>query len=150
MFAGRKIGILGQMVLTDALTKAASDEGATVEIIAHTVGGIKASDGSQVKGHEKVGGGQSVLYDAVAILPSKAGVERLAMNPAARDFAADAFAHLKFIAYNDAASTLFDKAGLPTELDGGCFQLSKGEDATRFIKACRALRLWDREKLFNG
>jgi catalase len=149
-FEGRKIGVLvtdgSNIELLDALTEAAIEEGATVEVIAPTVGGIEASDGTQVKGHEKIGGGPSVLYDAVAILPSKDGASQIAKDPASRDFAADAFAHLKFIAYVDAALPLLEKAGISKDLDQGCIQLATSGDASGFIAACRALRHWEREK----
>jgi catalase len=149
-FEGRKIGVLvtdgTDIQLLDALTQAATDEGATAEIIAPTVGGVKASDGTLVKSHERIGGGPSVVYDAVAILPSKEGGAKLAKDPAARDFAADAFAHLKFIAYVDAALPLFEKAGISKDLDAGCVQLGESGDATAFVAACRALRHWEREK----
>ena len=46
-----------------------------------------------------------MLFDAVAILPSKEGAELLAMLPAARDFVADAVAHRKFIGYAATADT---------------------------------------------
>ena len=67
---------------------------------------------------EKLDGGPSVLFDAVAILPSEEGAALLATLPAARDFVADAFAHRKFIAYVDAAEPLLEKAGVPS-LDEG-------------------------------
>ena len=108
--------------LLDALQKAVEAEGATLEVIAPTVGGVEASDGTLVAGKQKIGGGPSVLYDAVAVLPSEEGVKLLVTNPAARDFVADAFAHLKFIAYVDAALPLFEKAGIQADLDDGCMQ----------------------------
>lgn len=58
---------------------------------------------------QKIGGGPSVLYDAVPILPSKDG--------SAKDFVSDAFGHLQFIAFGKNALPPFKKAGLPEELD---------------------------------
>jgi catalase len=69
-----------------------------VEIVAPEVGGVKASGGSWSEGDEKPDGAPSVLYDAVAVLPSAKGGEALAKMPAAKDFVSDAFAHYKFIA----------------------------------------------------
>ncbi len=68
-FAGRKVGALVtdgvDQSLLDALRKALELEGATLEIIAPTVGGVEASDGTRVEADQKIGGGPSVLYDAV-------------------------------------------------------------------------------------
>jgi catalase len=150
-FKGRKIGILitdgVDEELLSALQSAAKEEGALVELIAPTVGGVQSSKGRLIPADQKLGGGPSVLYDAVAVLPSLATAQTLAKHPAARDFVTDAFTHLKFIAYNDAAKPLLTKAGLADDLDAGCFQLSDSAGATKFITLCRMLRLWDREKV---
>ena len=116
---------------------------------------MKASDGTLIEANQKIGGGPSVLYDAVAVLPSEAGVKALLKNAAARDFVSDAFAHLKFIAYVDAAMPLFEKAGIQADLDDGCINLtaSKGtgaKGAASFVTACRNLRNWAREKLVTS
>ena len=106
-FEGRKVGALvTNGVHTDLLTalkKALDKEGATLEFIAPTIAGVKASDGSWIEANQKIDGGPSVLYDAVALLMAKPGPDQLTDNPAARDFVADAFTHSKFIAYTDAA-----------------------------------------------
>jgi catalase len=150
-FAGRKVGVLvtdgTDRRLFDALKSAIEAEGATLEVIAPSVGGVKASDGSIIEAQQKIGGGPSVLYDAVAVVPSAEGVQAILKNAAAKDFVSDAFAHLKFIAYVDAAMPLFDKAGIAADLDGGCFTLNAPKDAEVFVKACRKLRRWDREQL---
>jgi catalase len=150
-FAGRKVGVLvtdgTDRPLFDSLKSAIEAEGATLEVIAPTVGGVKASDGSIIEAQQKIGGGPSVLYDAVAVMPSAEGVENLVKNAAAKDFVSDAFAHLKFIAYVETAMPLFDKAGIAADLDEGCFTLNAPKDAEVFVKACRKLRRWDREQL---
>ena len=43
----------------------------------------------------------------------------LAKEPAARDFVADAFAHMKFIGHVEAALPLFEKAGVSDSRDDG-------------------------------
>jgi catalase len=148
-FAGRKIGVLvtegTDRHLIDAIKKGAEAEGATVEVIAPTVGGVTASDGSHVEAGQKIGGGPSVVYDAVAVLPSEEGAKRLMNNAPAKDFISDAFAHFKFIAYSAAALPLFEKAGIANSLDEGCIELKQAKAATAFIAACRKLRHWDRE-----
>jgi catalase len=150
-FAGRKVGVLvtdgTDRTLFDGLKSAIEAEGATLEVIAPIVGGAKASDGSIIEAQQKIGGGPSVLYDAVAVVPSAAGVQALLKNAAARDFVSDAFAHLKFIAYVNAAMPLFEKAGIASDLDAGCLILNASRDAETFVAACRKLRRWDREQL---
>ena len=84
----------------------------------------------------------------------KRGSSSLVTNPAARDFVADAFAHLKFIAYVDAALPLFEKAGIQADLDDGCMNLtaskrSGAKSAEAFVAMCRSLRHWVREKVVN-
>lgn len=147
-FAGRKVGILvtdgTDASLLAALQDALKKEGAMAEIVAPRVGGIKASDGSMVEADEKIDGAPSVVYDAVAVIPSDDGVAELAKMPPARDFVSDAFAHYKFVAYSDAAKALFEKAGLPEDLDDGFLQLGSKADADGFVKACRGLRFWER------
>ncbi len=79
-------------------------------------------------------GGPSVLYDAVALLPSADGVEILMQEPTARDFVADAFAHCKFIGYVEAALPLFEKAGVPDSRDDGCIALEGPEDVRHSLR----------------
>ncbi len=148
-FMGRKVGVLvtdgvDSTVLSD-LKSALEAEGAMLEVVAPMVGGVEASDGSWIEGKQKIDGGPSVLYDAVAILPSKQGGDMLAGNAAARDFVADAFAHMKFIGYAPAARPLLQKAGVAESMDGGFIALENGGDAAKFVNACRELRFWDRE-----
>jgi catalase len=150
-FAGRKVGILvtdgTDRPLFDGLKSAIEAEGATLEVVAPTVGGVLASDGSIIEAQQKIGGGPSVLYDAVAVMPSADGVQALLKNAAAKDFVSDAFAHLKFIAYVGAAQPLFEKAGIAADLDEGCLILNAPKDAQTFVIACRKLRRWDREHI---
>jgi catalase len=148
-FKGRKIGVLitdgTDIDLLKSLKTAAKAEGALLELVAPQVGGIHASDGSWVEAAQKLGGGPSVLYDAVAILPSPKGAPVLVKDPAARDFVADAFAHMKFIGYVQAAIPLLKKAGVEEARDGGFLALAGADSCAKFISACRRLRFWDRE-----
>ena len=153
-FGGRKVGALvtggvDQKIL-DALRQALQAEGAILEIIAPTVGGVQSSTGAWVTANQKIGGGPSVLYDAVAILPGPDGAEMLAKNPGARDFATDAFTHLKFIAYTNGARPLFEKTGIVNDLDAGCIELSKPAAVANFVARCRSLRFWDREAVVQS
>ncbi len=152
-FKGRKVGALVtdgvDRATVDALRAALEAEGAQLLLIAPAIGGVTASDGQPLQINHKLGGGPSVLFDAVAILPSTGGAAELLKSSAARDFAADAFAHLKFIAYTHAALPLFEKAGIPADLDEGCVNLSQSGIAD-FVTKCRQLRLWGREHMIHA
>ena len=100
--------------------------------------------------HQKVDGGPSVLYDAVVLLLSADGAATLAAEPTAKDFVSDAHAHCKFVAYTAAAQPLLDAAGVAAELDDGYVLLDGKKGVQRFIKQCRSLRHWDRERVRKG
>lgn len=148
-FKGRKLGIFvsegSDAALVKALKQAAEAEGAACAVIAPKIAGVKLSDGQLHPVDEKIGGGPSVVFDAVAVIPSKEGAELLKKDGSSKDFVADAFAHCKFIAYHDDAMPLFKAVGIDGDLDGGCIKLAKAEDAKSFIKACGKLRFWERE-----
>ena len=147
--AGRKIGVLvsdgADAEILDALLSAAQEEGATVELVAPTVGGVQTSDGSRREADEQVDGGPSVLYDVVVLLPSDDGAAKLAGNPAARDFVSDAYAHAKFIGCGAHASALFVATGLGDAADEGIVEIAGAGDVEPFLSRCRALRFWERE-----
>jgi catalase len=149
-FAGRKVGALVtdgvDAKLIGALRTALEAEGATLEIVAPTVGGVQMSDGTSLKSDHKFAGGPSVLFDAVAILNAADATEDLLRNAAVGDFLRDAFGHLKFIAYTDAAMPLFEKAGIAEALDEACMKLGGSKSIDDFITACRRLRFWQREE----
>ena len=145
-FRGRKVGALitdgVDVALLDGLAKALKAEGATLKLIAPEVGGVKDSAGAWRDADEKLEGGPSVVFDAVAILPSKEGAATLASLPAARDFLADAVSHRKFIAYAATATPLLEKTG--ATVDEGFVPLNAAGDADQFVAACRKVRFWDR------
>ncbi|MDP3341951.1 catalase [Frigidibacter sp.] len=146
-FKGRKMGI----VMTDgidagllkAVMEAVMAAGGVVELIAPKVGGVVAADGTEIPAQQKINGAPSVVYDAVVVLASEAGAAELAALHPARCFAADAFAHAKFIGLGGAAGMLFDAAGV-TARDGGMMDLAKPADAKAFVAACTDLRFWER------
>ncbi len=148
-FKGRKMGLLltdgSDAKLFAALTDALTAEGAVWEVIAPKIGGVTLDDGTAVAAKQKIDGGPSVLYDAVAVLPSAAGAAMLAKDAASKDFVSDAYGHCKFIGYSDAASTLFAEARVPPELDSGFVALGRAKDAKAFVAQCRQLRFWPRE-----
>ena len=147
-FKGRKLGVLitdgvDATILT-ALQASIDAEGAVMELVAPTVGGVKASDGTILAAHHTIGGGPSVLFDAVAVIPSEEGIVGLLKLPAARDFVADAYAHYKLIGFSEPTKRLFAKGGLPEDLDDGFVAIGSAKDAATFIVACRSLRFWER------
>jgi catalase len=148
-FRGRKVGVLVSDEfdgdLLDALRSALEEEGATLQIVAPSVGGVQASDGTWIEADEKVEGGPSVLYDAVALLLSESGAKELARLAAARDFLADAIAHQKFIAWAPGARPLLDRLGDGDPLDDGFVELDGPSSCAAFVERCRALRYWERE-----
>ena len=148
-FKGRKLGVLltdgADAALFDALKKAVEKADGVLEVVAPKIAGAVLSDGALVPAKQKIDGGPSVLFDAVAILASEDGAALLAKDGTAKDFVNDAFGHCKFIAYSAEAMALFEKAGLAEDLDEGCLPLAKPKDAADFLEACGALRYWDRE-----
>lgn len=149
-FEGRKLGIVvsdgTDAALLAALKTALTKAGASFEIVAPKIGGIEASDGSWIEADQMIDGGPSVLYDAVALIPAEAAMADLIQESTARDFVADAFAHCKFIGYTEAATALFDKAGIATDdLDEGFVPLAAAGDVDGFIDSLGKLRVWGRE-----
>jgi catalase len=148
-FKGRKMGIFltdgSEAALFNALTNALEAEEAVWEVIAPKIGGVTLDDGTAVAARHKIDGGPSVLFDAVAILPSAAGAAILANDAASKDFVSDAFGHCKFIGYSADATTLFAESRVPPELDDGFVALAKAKDAKAFVTTCGTLRYWARE-----
>ncbi|MZQ90752.1 catalase [Frigidibacter albus] len=149
-FKGRKMGIVMTDGIDAGLLKAVQDAvlaaGGVVELIAPKVGGVVAADGTEIPAQQKINGAPSVVYDAVVVLASEEGAAELAALHPARCFAADAFAHAKFIGLGGAAGALFDAAGV-TARDGGMMELAKPADAKAFVTACADLRFWERVAL---
>lgn len=148
-FEGRKLGILAtdgaDAALFTALTGAVTKAGGTFEIIAPRIAGVTLSDGEVVAAKQKIDGGPSVLYDAVALLLSEEGASMLGKDAPSNDFVRDAFGHCKFIAFSKDAMPLLEAAGLAQKLDAGCVTLRSRKDATEFIAKCGKLRVWERE-----
>jgi catalase len=145
---GRKIGVL----LTDgsdgalfAKLKAGIEAaGATLQVVAPAIGGVTTDKGEKIAADQKIEGGPSVLYDAVAVLPSSNGGELLAASSEAVNFLRDAFAHLKVIAYTAGAAPMFVKGGISQDGDPGLIAMG-GKEIDTFIAAASAGRVWDRE-----
>lgn len=147
-FEGRKLGILVTDGASAALVAALIDKvkaiNAVYEIVAPRIAGAELDDGTMVEAKQKIDGGPSVLYDAVALVVSEAGARTLAKDKTALDFVNDAFAHGKFIGHTAAATPLFQKAGVE-QADDGIILLETPDDVPEFLLACGQLRMWDRE-----
>lgn len=150
-FKGRKLGIYiaegADADIVKALQKAAKDAGGMAEIVAPHVGGAKLSDGKLMEADEKIDGGPSVTYDAVAVVMSEKSAKRYNADKPSIDFVNDAFAHAKFIAYVPAVKPLFESAGVWDYMDAGFVEIGKPDVAKGFIEKCGELRFWDRESV---
>ncbi len=152
-FEGRKLGVLvsdgcdGERIA--ALQAGIAAAGGKTEIVAPTIAGVTTAGGKRLAADHTIDGGPSVLFDAVAILPSDAGGARLALEVAAVNFLRDAFSHLKVIGYVPAAAPLLVKGGLDDaapDADAGlvAFPSASVED---FVAAISAGRIWAREAM---
>ena len=143
---GRKVGVLiadgydaGVVAKLRAAVKAA---GAMFELVAPKIGGALAADGTQAPADHIISGGPSIIFDAVVVAPG-AGAATLALDPAAKNWVADAFAHCKIIGVIGDATALF--AAADVKRDAGVIDLTaKSVDA--FIAAASAGRMWEREE----
>ncbi|ANP85248.1 catalase [Rhizobium leguminosarum] len=148
-FEGRKLGILvsdgTDAAIFKSLLAEITEQKAAFEVIAPKIGGVTLSDGNWIEAHQMIDGGPSVLYDAIALLPSAEGTGDLLKEATARDFVADAFVHCKFIGYVETALPLMQKAGIADSLDEGVIALGAANNVTAFIKALGKLRVWGRE-----
>jgi catalase len=152
-FEGRKVGCLlsdgcdGDLVAE--LKAAVQAAGGKVEIIAPTIYGVTSATGELIAADHKIDGGPSVLFDAVAILPSDAGGAKLALEAAAVNFLRDAFSHLKVIGYLPAAAPLFVKGGVndaAPDTDPGLIAFPSAT-VNDFVTAASAGRIWGREPM---
>ena len=151
-FKGRKLGIYiaegADAGVVEALANAAKQAGGMVEFVAPHVAGAKLSDGTMQEADEKIDGGPSVVYDAVAVIMSEASAKRYNTDKPSVDFVNDAFAHAKFVAYVPSVRPLFETAGVWNWMDDGFVDVSGGEQAANdFIEKCGKLRFWDRESV---
>jgi catalase len=148
-FRGRRLGVLvssgADAKTLRMLRKAAEAEGMTMSIVAPTVEGVVDSEGGAVHVAEKIDGGPSVLFDAVAVVLATDRADEIAALPGAKDFVSDAHAHQKYVAYTDAAAALFAAAAVDHESGPGYRRLDgTRKTADDFVQTCRQVRAWDR------
>ena len=145
---GRKVGILicdgCDAALVAKLKAAVENAGAAVQLVAPRVAKTVAANGAVLVADHMVSGGPSVIFDAVAIVVGAPGIDGLVANPAAVQWASDAFHHCKVMGVVAAAQPLLDAAG--AKPDAGVIDLlGKGVEA--FIQQAKAGRLWAREEV---
>lgn len=148
-FAGRRMGILlshnADVRLYNYLKNAIEKVEAQLEVITPQINGVYLSDKSHVTGDANIKGGSSVLYDAVALLINKNELNTILAIPEARDFITDAYAHNKYIGYNDDVKHLFAAIGLEDKVDEACIAFQDLKDVDKFLEQCHSLRYWQRE-----
>ena len=114
-----------------------------LKLVAPEVGGVKDSAGTWHDADEKLEGGPSVLFDAVAVLPSKEGAAIAGHAPGRprlrrRRRGAPEVHRLRRrrrAAVREGRASPGWTRGRPDERAG---------DAAAFVAACRKLRFWDR------
>lgn len=151
-FKGRKLGVLltdgADAKIFNQLQQLIIKQKAFIEVIAPEIGGVKLNNGDWVEAQQNIHGGPSVLYDAVAILISKAGITKIVEEPDVHQFILDAFYHLKFIGYTSEVNTLFEKINLTKKLDQACILLDSKGGLQTFVTQCAAIKFWQREQIF--
>jgi catalase len=150
-FTGRRLGALVTDGVDGGLLQQLEAElngvGATLELVAPAIGGIKSEDGAWIEARKSLATAPSVLFDAVAVVVSPQASKDIARNLLAVQFVADAYAHCKFIAYTADARPLLERALAGSALDGGCKQVETAIAAAQFAALCGQLRYWAREQL---
>jgi len=144
---GRKVGVLvtdgSYGALVQALRAAVEKAGAQLQVVAPKVGGVVLKGRARLAADHQLAGGPSIIFDAVAVVPSPEGAATLEHDAAAIDWLRDAFGHLKVIGVGDAAQPLLDRAGVKP--DKGVVALRGAKDVAAFVSAAKNGRVWDRE-----
>ena len=110
-----------------------------------TINGVDLDDGTHVPADEKIDGGPSVLFDAVALILTEDGAAKMAKKPPAKDFLNDAFAHYKYIGSTADSMKLFEAVGMADSMDEGCMELGKPASIKSFVSDLGKLRFWERD-----
>ena len=142
---GRAIGILinegSDKDKIEHLKNMIMEHNGVPALVAPRAHGIKLSDGSKVDADGILAGMPSVVFDAVAVVLSKEGTDKLLKDLAAVQWVQDACAHLKAITYTKESQGLLEKAGVDLNLKGISTDLG-----AEFIKNA-GTRFWERELL---
>ena len=142
---GRSIGILinegSDKDKIEHLKNMIREHNGVPALIAPRAHGIKLSDGSKVDVDGILAGMPSVVFDAVAVVLSKEGTDKLVKELTAVQWVQDAYAHLKAITYTKESQGLLEKAGVDMNVRGISTDLG-----AEFIKNA-GTRFWERELL---
>lgn len=123
---GRSVAILvanevdGEVL--EAVRKALQTKGATVKLIASSVGEIKSSKGKMIKVDYSFPTVSSALFDAVFIPGEKLCAETLCADPNAVLFVKEAYKHAKSIGASDGGISLIEKAAYTSGVPNGSFE----------------------------
>ncbi|HMG21811.1 MAG TPA: catalase [Kofleriaceae bacterium] len=144
---GRRVGVLlgdgFDAELVAMLAAALDKQQAGVELVGPRIGGARPAHGDPVPVNHTIGGGPSVMFDAVAIVSGAAAIPGLLADPAAVAWVSDAFVHCKVIAAAATAGPLLDAARVVR--DAGVIDLAGDGAIGRFITAAKGGRIWSRE-----
>ncbi len=144
---GRKLGILvgdgADVAVVKALQAEAEAAGASCMIVSQKVGGAKLSDGSVIPADGQLAGTPSLIFDAVVITTGKEGYEALIQDPAALEFAALAWSHLKALGLCPGGRKILDKA------NGGQDEFTLDHKDAKGVIAKLADRAWVREEVLR-
>ena len=145
-FKGRQLGVLidnqSSASLFKQLQAQAKQEGVNLVVIAPHINGVTLNDGTHIVANEKIGGGPSVLYDAVVILLVNLDSLNILDKPKVEEYIKDAYLHGKFIGYIEQNMPLFKK--LELKLDKGMIDLNHSNAISKFLNLCRNIRYWAR------
>ncbi|BBK42329.1 catalase C [Allostella vacuolata] len=156
--ATRKVGCLAvdgvSAATVDGFRRAVERKGGKLMIVSMKRGGFRSAEGEMIPADFFVQGGPSFLFDAVLLLGGATPPADFLMDAAARNFAADAFAHLKAIGADEGGVALLARAGIgEADFDEAVVPLaSKVTPAavSRFLSAAARHRLWSREAKVNA
>jgi len=149
---GRKVGVLlgdgFDREVVVGLAAAVETQQAMFELVALRIAGARAADGSVVAADHIIGGGPSVMFDAVVVLAGAAGAAALAADRAAIAWIGDAFMHAKVIGVSAGARPLLDAARVVS--GDGVLELAGADAIPQFIAAAKRGRIWAREAAAHG
>jgi catalase len=146
---GRKVAVLVTDGVDESVVRslraAVEKAGAALAVVAPKIGGVKTAKGGKLPADHALSSAPSVLFDAVALLPSAAGAALLAKEAAAIDWLRDAFGHLKVIGHVASAAPILAKAAVAPQADEGVVDLGRSGGVNAFIAAAKQHRVWKRE-----
>ncbi|MGC1182606.1 catalase [Legionella sp.] len=145
-FKGRQLGVLidnqASAFLFKYLQTEAKKTGVDLVVIAPHINGVTLNDGTKIKANQKIGGGPSVLYDAVVILLTNVNSLNVLDKSKVEEYIKDAYLHGKFIGYSEENIPLLNK--LELQLDKGMVNFNNPDAIPQFLNLCKNIRFWAR------